>query len=227
MNSSQAFRAWLVDLDGTLYHRLPVQLACGLELAFGGGKARRTVMRFRAEHENMRRALAEADELASTLDSGDQNDDDQNDDDQNGTASAYEIQLQGAANALGISTTELRGDVELWMHQKPGRWIHQFRRRELLSEIEYFRATGGRTALVSDYPARDKLASLGVASLFDTVVANGEPGGPSQLKPAPEGYLRAARALDINPSECLVIGDRDDADGQAARAAGMSFRLIR
>jgi beta-phosphoglucomutase-like phosphatase (HAD superfamily) len=38
--------------------------------------------------------------------------------------------------------------------------------------------------------------------------------------------LRAAAALEVEPSACLVIGDRDDADGEAARAAGMAFRRI-
>ena len=86
---------------------------------------------------------------------------------------------------------------------------------------------GGRTAVVSDYPARKKLAALGEPELFEVVVASGEPGGPKRLKPDPEGYLRAAEALGVRPERCLVIGDRDDADGAAARAAGMQFRLMR
>src|SRR5690606_40516027 len=53
----------------------------------------------------------------------------------------------------------------------------------------------------------------------------GESGGPSALKPAPDGYLKAALSLGVSPEHCLVIGDRDDADGAAARAAGMAFRL--
>jgi len=102
-----------------------------------------------------------------------------------------------------------------------------FRRKALLDEIEAFHAKGGKTALVSDYPARTKLRALGVESLFDTIVANGEPGGPSALKPSPEGYLAAAKRLEIEASHCLVLGDRDDADGEAARRAGMGFRLVR
>src|SRR5262249_11958880 len=114
-----------------------------------------------------------------------------------------------------------------WMHHRPGRWIRMFRRRSLLEEIAAHRAAGGRTALVSDYPARTKLSALGVEALFDVVVANGEPDGPRWLKPHPEGYLLAAQALGVEPTGCLVIGDRDDADGSAARSAGMAFRLIR
>ena len=48
-----------------------------------------------------------------------------------------------------------------------------------------------------------------------------------ELKPHPEGYLSAAERLGVAPSACLVIGDRDDADGAAARAAGMAVHIIR
>jgi HAD superfamily hydrolase (TIGR01549 family) len=113
------------------------------------------------------------------------------------------------------------------MIERPGRWLAAFRRRALLAEIEAFRSAGGRTALVSDYPARRKLEALGASALFDAVVASGEPGGPRRLKPHPDGYLRAAELLEVEPVSCLVIGDRDDADGEAARAAGMAFRRIR
>ncbi len=109
------------------------------------------------------------------------------------------------------------------MFRRPGRWLKLFRRRALLAEIREFRAKGGRTALVSDYPAADKLAAMGAANLFDIVVASGEPGGPGRLKPHPDGLLLAAQRLGVASSTCLVLGDRDDADGEAARRAGMKF----
>jgi HAD superfamily hydrolase (TIGR01549 family) len=112
------------------------------------------------------------------------------------------------------------------MIERPKRYLGWFRRKELLEEIRRFRAGGGRTALVSDYPATEKLAALAAAELFDVVVASGESDGPRRLKPDPDGYLRAAQALGVAPAKCLVVGDRDDADGAAARTAGMGFRLV-
>ncbi|HMJ15422.1 MAG TPA: HAD-IA family hydrolase, partial [Polyangiaceae bacterium] len=67
----------------------------------------------------------------------------------------------------------------------------------------------------------------GHATLFDTVVASGEPDGPRRLKPHPDGYLAAAQRLGVPAERCLVIGDRQDADGAAATAAGMQFRWVR
>lgn len=194
--------AWLVDLDGTLYHALPVRIAMAFELLLFGIGAVRTIRAFRHEHENLRR------EGRSPGD-------------------PYQLQLARAATSTGVELAVVERTITEWMHVRPGRWLRLCRRRSLLDEIRSFRAHGGKTAVVSDYPALRKLSSLGVSDLFDTVVANGETGGPPWIKPDPSGYLLAAERLGVPPAKCLVLGDRDDADGAAARAANMAFRLVR
>lgn len=192
--------AWLVDLDGTLYAALPVKLLMAVELALGGWRAAPLLRRFRQEHERLR-----CDPPAAG-------------------GSPYALQLERAAGAAGTSVAVLERTVGEWMIRRPGKWLRLFRRRGLLAEIAAFREQGGKTALVSDYPAREKLLALGAEALFDAVVANGEPDGPAGLKPSPEGFLIAAERLGVAPAACLVVGDRDDADGEAARRAGMAFR---
>jgi FMN phosphatase YigB (HAD superfamily) len=194
-------KAWLVDLDGTLYSAGPVKLLMAAELAMFGWSQASLLRRFRQEHERIRELGLEGD--------------------------PFSLQVERTAEALGVSSGDVEREVQRWMIERPGRWLSAFRRQALLAEIGAFRTAGGRTALVSDYPARRKLEALGAHELFDTVVASGEPGGPRRLKPHPEGYLLAAERLEVDPSACLVIGDRDDADGEAARAAGMAFRRIR
>lgn len=196
------YDAWLVDLDGTLYWALGVKLAMAAELGLLGLHKAPRLRRFRHEHERLR-----ADPNAPEGD-------------------PFREQLERAARGLGLPVAELQADVLSWMVERPARYLRWFRRSGLLAEIAAFRGAGGRTALVSDYPARRKLDALGARDAFEVVVANGEPNGPRRLKPDPDGYLRAARALDVPPARCLVIGDRDDADGAAARAAGMAFRRV-
>ncbi len=195
--------AWLVDLDGTLYRARPVKLCMGAELLLAGREHIPALRAFRREHERLREELVQP------------------------VADPYRLQLERAAGQVGYDVGRLRSLVHEWMIRRPRRWIARFARRELLAELAAARARGALMALVSDYPAREKLAALGAGGLFDHLCANGESGGPPRLKPWPDGYLMAAAALGVEPANCVVLGDRPDADGEAARRAGMSFRLVR
>jgi HAD superfamily hydrolase (TIGR01549 family) len=198
--SARAYSAWLVDLDGTLYAQRPVQLAMAAEVALFGWSSLRILRHFRRQQEELRALELEGD--------------------------PFRLQLDRTAELLGESAERIETRVRHWMIERPAKWLTLFRRRALLREIAAFRAAGGRTALVSDYPARQKLEALGATGLFEVVVASGEPDGPRRLKPHPGGFLLAAAVLGVEPADCLVIGDRADADGLAASAAGMAFRQI-
>jgi HAD superfamily hydrolase (TIGR01549 family) len=196
------YDAWLVDLDGTLYTARWVKLAMAVELSLSGWGAVTTLRRFRHEHEQLRMELDEE------------------------VASPFALQIERTATALSVDKGVVEACVTEWMIERPTKWIRRFANRALLEEIAAHRAGGGKTALVSDYPASHKLEALGQAGLFDVVVASGEPGGPRRLKPNPAGFLAAAKLLGVAPERCLVIGDREDADGAAAHAAGMAFRRV-
>jgi HAD superfamily hydrolase (TIGR01549 family) len=197
-----AHDAWLVDLDGTLYRALPVKLAMAAELAVFGLPVAMTLRSFRRAHEELRAEPQRGKD-------------------------PYRAQVEHTAKAIGRDPEQVLRIVTEWMHDRPGKYLKRFERASLLGEIREYRRAGGKTALVSDYPASRKLAALGADNLFDTVVASGEVGGPARLKPDPEGYLLAAARLGVSPERCLVIGDREDADGAAAAAARMAFRHVK
>ncbi len=205
LDAQTRYAAWLVDLDGTLYRPTPVKLAMAAELLLFGWGSIRTLRTFRHAHEHLRLEVSDA---ALAL-------------------SPFERQLELAAERLGSERAAVEVVVREWMFERPLKWVGRAKRQGLLEALAGYRAQGGKTALVSDYPASRKLGALGASALFDLVVSSGEPGGPSKLKPDPEGYASAAARLGVEPARCLVIGDRDDADGAAARAAGMGFCLIR
>jgi HAD superfamily hydrolase (TIGR01509 family) len=205
VNGALKHSAWLCDLDGTLYRDAGLKLLMGAELLVLGFRQLKIIHTFRREHERLRDPTLPR-RPAST---------------------PFNEQLARTAELLQVPEATVRASVERWMIERPARWLRRFRRESLVRELTRFRALGGKTAVVSDYPARRKLQALGLDAMFDVVVANGEPEGPAELKPKPDGYLKAARTLRVAPQECLVIGNRDDADGAAARAAGMAFRLIR
>jgi FMN phosphatase YigB (HAD superfamily) len=196
------FAAWLIDLDGTLYRQDLVRSMMALEVALWGRTAIKTLQEFRREHERLHHEL-----LPPGTD-------------------PFALQIQRTAQRLEVDAEQVVQAVDEWMFARPGKWLRLFRRRRLLALITEYRSRGGKTAVVSDYPARRKLAAMGIAELVDAVIAAGEPGGPHQLKPNPAGYLLAASSLQISPSRCLVIGDRTDADGEAAHRADMRFQHV-
>jgi beta-phosphoglucomutase-like phosphatase (HAD superfamily) len=93
--------------------------------------------------------------------------------------------------------------------------------------LALLRARGVRLAVVSSSKADAVgvvLAALGrtragdwLAGCFDLVVAGSE---VAAVKPAPELYLRACRALAVSPEDCLALED-SAAGVLAARAAGV------
>jgi beta-phosphoglucomutase len=61
------------------------------------------------------------------------------------------------------------------------------------------------------------LETLGISSLFSAIVTAED---LAQSKPSPEGYLKAATLLDVEPADCIVIED-SPSGVRAAQAAGM------
>jgi putative hydrolase of the HAD superfamily len=64
----------------------------------------------------------------------------------------------------------------------------------------------------------EKLIRLGLADFFHTVVVAGD---KMSGKPSPEPFLKAAENLEVEPGECIVVGDRLDRDILGAKKAGM------
>ena len=77
--------------------------------------------------------------------------------------------------------------------------------------------------VLSDYTAGYKLDALGIRERFSAVHEGVRIG---QVKPGTAGFERIAADLDVPPSSILHFGDRDDADGASARAAGCRVLII-
>lgn len=117
----------------------------------------------------------------------------------------FPVDVPGDAAAIFDSVIERVSDVTL----KPG-----------AREIVAFARASFRTALASSSPMRlinAALAHFELASFFDVVVSGDS---VARTKPAPDIFLRAAEALGVPPSACVVLED-SIAGATAGRAAGM------
>lgn len=114
----------------------------------------------------------------------------------------------------------LAGRAEILAHEEHwyGRAIARVGVRAGVAEvIRGFRDAGLRQIVVSDYRVEYKLRALGLDSAFDRVYAGEELG---HLKPSGALFRRVLDREGATAGELLHIGDHDDRDGLAARAAG-------
>lgn len=102
-------------------------------------------------------------------------------------------------------------------HYKPATWLIPF--------VEYCKKSNIRIVVLSDYGhVHEKLEALGIdEKIFDLVISAPEFGG---LKPATQLMTQLLERMKVEPNQCLIIGDRDDTDGQLARNSGARFCLV-
>jgi putative hydrolase of the HAD superfamily len=87
--------------------------------------------------------------------------------------------------------------------------------------LDWLRAAGLKLAAVTNASGRHqraKLAGLGIARFFDTLIIAGELGA---AKPDPVIFHTACAQLDVSPAETMHVGDLIDTDAVGARDAGL------
>jgi HAD superfamily hydrolase (TIGR01509 family) len=221
-----AIRAVLFDLDGTLYASTPLRVAMAAEMALvsaatifrGGARVPRVIATFRRTRERLRAPLdgGPALDRGPTIESGPPRD---------GHPPIVMAQYTAAAEALGTSAGEVERIVDEWMYRRPLKWLRWCRRRGLVELLDWLDRNGLRKGVLSDYPAEDKVAALGLAGRFDPIVSAVDP-DVDAFKPNPRGYLEAASRWGLDPAEVLYVGDRADVDVEGARAAGMPRAVL-
>ncbi len=69
-----------------------------------------------------------------------------------------------------------------------------------------------------------RLNEAGLDGYFDAVVTYEDTG---KRKPAKEPFLRICDELEVNPEECLMLGDWPERDVQGGKLAGMKTCLAK
>ena len=82
-----------------------------------------------------------------------------------------------------------------------------------------------KIAVFSDYSfVSQKMEAIGLDTSLVDIIQNAEDCGG--LKPASKPFLALAKELQVEPQNILVVGDRDDTDGEGARQSKMAFAHI-
>ncbi|MEJ2084526.1 MAG: HAD family hydrolase [Acidobacteriota bacterium] len=134
------------------------------------------------------------------------------------------LQYERPASQLGVAAQEVEKEVELWIHEKPLKVLRRCRFRDVERVFSSFRDRGRTLAVLSDYPAARKLETL---ELEVDLCVSGIDAEVDRLKPDPAGLRYILETVGVAAHRALMIGDRDDRDGECARRAGVPFLLRR
>ena len=193
--------AVVFDMDGTLYDQAPLRAKmvprlCLHALGRFDPKLLRIVSALRRERER----LADAE-----------------------CTGFEDVLIAAVAAQVGMSPDRVRAVMVEWLETRPLPFLASCMVPGTAALFTALARSGRRIAVLSDYPATRKLAALGLSA--DLVLSANDPEIDVQ-KPNPKALAVAADRFGLVPEALLMIGDRDDRDGEAARRVGAAC-LIR
>lgn len=183
------------DVDGTLYSQRPLRLTMARGLLVNAvTRFDATTIRIIDSYRRGKEAHADA-----------------------GTTRFEPILLAEVAARHGVTPARVAATIADWIETRPLPHLRRARIAGVEAVFDHVRASGRRLAVLSDYPAEAKLAALGLVA--DIIVAAGDP-HVGVMKPDPRGLDTVMARAQVGPAATVLIGDRPERDGEAARRAG-------
>lgn len=127
------------------------------------------------------------------------------------------------ARALDSDPIEIRRVVSQWIHQEPLPYLRACMYPDVHLFLQTLQEKGIAYAFYSDYPLKEKLEAMGIPGAD---AYSSEDAHINRMKPDPAGLEHIRNQYDVEPSSCLMIGDRFEKDGQCAASAGMRCLIL-
>lgn len=197
----QSVRLVVFDVDGTLYDQVRLRMWVLRDLLLDAAQQRS------AESIKVLRAYRRLREWMADQE----------------VANFEPVLVNETARRTGRSPERVRAIVDTWIEKRPLRYLASCRYLGVAELFAGLRRKAKLVGVLSDYPADAKLAALGLKA--DYVVYAGNP-SVGVLKPNPRGLAVLMRAAGVDAQATVLIGDRIERDGVAARRIG-AWPLIR
>jgi len=124
---------------------------------------------------------------------------------------------------VGYSENLVQATIEEWMERRPLRHLIRYRYAGLAELFQNLRMQGKKIGIYSDYPAYQKLEAMNLNAEIVVCATDKDIG---VLKPHPKGLQVLMERVGANPAETILIGDRPERDGLAARAANVQSLIL-
>lgn len=131
-------------------------------------------------------------------------------------------QYQRVGKKVGMDEERARQIITYWMQKKPLQYLKDFRDERAASIIQQLQKKEKKVVVYSDYPTIDKLNALKIKVEKSFSSSDKE---ISCLKPNPKGINYIISYYGVSKENVLMIGDREEKDGEAAKNAGID-RII-
>ena len=137
--------------------------------------------------------------------------------------SSDEAVCRALAEKKGIDYSRVWKIVHYWIYENPLDAVYKTRYVEFPELIGKLRGLGKKVVALSDYPTTDKLKALQIELDGEYTTVDERIG---ELKPSPRGLKVIMEDFGLNKNEIIMIGDRDDKDGESARRAGCDYLIV-
>jgi putative hydrolase of the HAD superfamily len=124
------------------------------------------------------------------------------------------------ASRFNLTPRQVQTIVAEWIEARPLIALAHYRYSGVDKVFSSARSSGRKIGVFSDYPAGEKLMSLGLKADFAVSARD-----VNALKPNPRGLELIMEKAGENQNSTVLIGDRPELDGEAARRAGVRFLL--
>lgn len=204
MKKLNEYKLIIWDLDGTLYYQKPFRrkmirvLVKGLLLSPSHWKDILVIWRYRKLREKW-----DASDTAAGLE---------------------KRQYEACGRQCGLLGEQVREIVERWMHREPLKYLKAYRDDQAAEIITRLSAGGICSVVYSDYPTAEKLKALELSVEKQFCSADA---AISCMKPNPRGIFHILETMGVKPEDALMIGDRMEKDGEAAKGAGIDYLILK
>jgi FMN phosphatase YigB (HAD superfamily) len=129
--------------------------------------------------------------------------------------SLYQLHTSSVSEKMRCTSEKVNHVVNKWMIDIPCSKIHDCVWPDVKKTLVKLKDKGYILAVLSDYPAREKVNAMGLDGIFE-VILSCQDQDSSGYKPNTNGFQRIAKHIDLSPCECIYIGDSYERDIRGA-----------